>query len=699
MSTIDTSITRMLLATLLLSMAACSPGGADDVRDSSGGDAAPAADEARATIGAWGIDLEAREESVHPGDDFTRYANGAWLDGFRIPPDLSRYGVFVQLSLEAEDDVRAIVEELAAAEPAPGTLEQKVGDFYGAWMDVEQIEALGAAPLEPALASIAAIENAGDLMRAFSSLHLAAPFELGIIPDPADTTRYVAFMAQSGLGLPDRDYYLQDAEQFERYRAAYRAYMTRIFELIGNERPEQSADAVIALETQLAEVHWSQEDSRDIQKIYNPMSPGEVAALAPQFDWRLIFDEHGLGGVGTFVVAETTAIQGAGALLDETPIELWRDYLAFHLVRSHARYLSRAFDEAHFEFYSRTLQGVEEQRERWKRGVELVNAGLGEAVGQIYVDRHFPPTHRAEMEALVDNLIDAFGGRLRENEWMDQETRERALAKLATFEARIGYPDKWTDYGPLVIEEGQLVANAMAVREFLWQEELDRLDGPVDRDLWPYPPQTVNASYNPLLNQITFPAGILQPPFFDPYADPAVNYGAIGAVIGHEIGHGFDDQGRRFDEQGRIRDWWTPTADERFAERAERLGSQYDAYEPLPGMNISGQLTMGENIGDLGGMQMAYTAYRRHLAENGLDDAPVLDGLTGDQRFFLSWGQVWRSLTREDETRRRLVTDPHSPPDYRVNGVVRNMDEWYEAFGVTEHHELYLPPDERVRIW
>lgn len=659
----------------------------------------PVAPAGRAEIGAWGIDLEAGDGSVAAGDDFDRYANGAWNDAFDIPPDLSRYGIFVQLSLDAEEDVRAIVEELAAGSPAPGSLEQKVGDFYGSWMDVERLDELGVEALAPHLAAIDAVEDSDGLMRMFADLHMAAPFGIGIIPDPADTTRYIAFMGQSGLGLPDRDYYLEDDERFVQYRQGYRNYIETMLGLAGFEAVADKAEAIIAFETALAEVHWPQEDSRDIQKIYNPMSPAEVGELAPELDWALIFDTLSLGDIETFVVAETTAIDASAEIVAATPLETLKDYLALHFLRGHARYLASDFDAAHFEFYSRTLQGTEEQRERWKRGVQEIDAGLGEAVGQIYVERHFPPETKAQMDELVANLVAAMRERLTENDWMDDETRERALIKLGTFEPRIGYPTKWTDYSTLEIRPGALLENALALREFDWQQQIERLAGPVDRELWSIPPQTVNAFYNPLLNQITFPAAILQPPFFDPNADAAVNYGAIGAVIGHEIGHGFDDQGRRFDELGRIRDWWTPAADERFSERAAMLGEQYEAYEPLPGMNINGQLTMGENIGDLGGVQMAYAAYHRYLDATSDGQAPVLDGLTGDQRFFLSWAQVWRSLTREDETRRRLVTDSHSPPRYRINGVVRNLDAWYEAFGVTEQHALYLPPEDRVRIW
>lgn len=652
-----------------------------------------------AELGAWGVEIDQRDLSVKPGNDFAEYANGTWLANTAIPADLSRYGMFDQLRLDSEADVHAIVEELAATDAAMGSLEQKVGDYYASWMDIDALNEKGAAPITAHLEKIFAIESADDLNKAYASLHGDAPFGAGIIPDPADTTRYIAFVGQSGLGMPDRDYYLKEDEKFVQYRAAYDTYVTSLLTLAGFENAEARADAVIALETKLAEAHWSAEDSRDIQKIYNPMSAQQLSETAPEFDWNVYFEEIGLSSVDTFVVAQPSAIAEAGELFTATPLDVVKDYLAFHLINTNVNRLSGAFDDASFEFFGKTLRGTEEQRERWKRGVQIVNGGIGEAVGQIYVDRHFPADYKVQMQTLVGNLVAAFEDRLQNNDWMDEETRAQALLKLSTFEPRIGFTDKWIDYAPLEITPGALLDNTFAVREFQWNEQLKRLGGPVDRELWPYPPQTVNASYNPLLNQITFPAGILQPPFFDPYADAAVNYGAIGAVIGHEIGHGFDDQGRRFDEKGRIRDWWTEAANERFQVKADVLGAQYDSYEPVEGLNINGTLTMGENIGDLGGLQMAYAAYQRHLDACCAGEAPVIDGLTGDQRFFLGWAQVWRAKAREDEIRRRLVTDPHSPPEYRINGVVRNLDIWYDAFGVTEDDALYLTPDERVRIW
>lgn len=428
------------------------------------------------------------------------------------------------------------------------------------------------------------------------------------------------------------------------------------------------------------------------------MSREELIDLAPHLDWNEIFDLTGLTQVDQLIVLQPSAISGADAILEGASLDLWKDYLAYHFVRTHAQYLPQEYDDANFEFFSKTLRGIEEQRERSKRGSDLVNASLGEAVGQIYVARHFPPASKAMMDQLVSNLSTAFRELLKANEWMDDDTRAEALKKLGTFEARIGYTEKWIDYSTLEVVPGDLFGDSLRLTEFQWQQNVDRLGGPVDRQIWPYPPQTVNASYNPLLNQITFPAGILQPPFFDPNADPAVNYGAIGAVIGHEIGHGFDDQGREFDEKGLIRDWWSETANERYQKRADVVTTQYNGYEPIEGMQINGALTLGENIGDLGGIEMAYAAYQNYLAANG-GEAPVIDGYTGDQRFFLAFGQVWRAMIREDALREQLVTDPHSPTRYRANGVVRNVDTWYDAFGVGEADALYLAPEDRTSFW
>ena len=652
----------------------------------------------KTAYGTWGVDTTQGDPAVRPGDDFARYANGKWLDTFEIPSDLAGFVSFTKLRLDAEADVKAIVEEVAAKSSEPGSLEQKVGGYFRSWMDEEAANALGAAPLKPHLDAIYAASTRDDLMKLFGSIHHQGPAGFGIIPDPADTTRYIAFIGQAGIGLPDRDYYLKTDGKFPEYRDAYKAYVAKMFELAGIEGGAAKADAILAFETKIAEAHWTQEDSRNIQKIYNPMSAEQLAALAPEMNWALMFDNLGLTSVPTFLVAQPSAIDKEAEIFAAADPAFLKDWLAFHFINANAQYLSSEFDVANFEFFSKTLRGIPEQRERWKRGINQIDASLGEAVGQIYVDRHFPPENKAAMDALVKNLIDAFRERLEKNEWMDEATREQALLKLSTFEPKIGYTTKWTDYSSLEIGDS-LFENALALAEFGWRDQVKELGKPVDREKWPYPPQTVNASYNPLLNQITFPAGILQAPFFDPNADPAVNYGAIGGVIGHEIGHGFDDQGRRFDEKGLIRDWWSEASNTAFEARAKRLGEQYSSYEPLPGEKIDGELTMGENIGDLGGLQMAYAAYRRYVATLPGGEAPVIDGLTGDQRFFLAWAQVWRGKYRDDALRERLETDPHSPAYYRINGVVRNLDAWYAAFGVEPGDAMYLPPEERVRIW
>lgn len=683
---------KLLLSTAVLALvAACAPTANDS--DTTQVEAIVG----EAEIGSWGFDLEGMNTDVSPGNDFYEYANGAWLDATQIPADLSNYGMFTELALEAEEHVQAIITELAAMNAAHGTVEQQVGDLYGSWMDTETIEQRGLAPAQPYLDEIAAAETHADINALFATIYHQSPFGVGIIPDPADTTRYTVFVGQGGLGLPDRDYYLD--EDNARYRDTYRDYIAQVFGLAGIDNGAERAEAILALETRLAEVHWTQADSRDIQKIYNPMPLEQLDTLAPQFAFPTAMAQLGIDGVATYLVAQPSAIEGSAAVFAETPVQVWQDYLTFHFLSGNSGRLPAAFDQAAFEMFGRTLNGTEEQRPRDRRGVNLVGGRLGEAVGQIYVERHFPPSSKAAMEELVANLTAAFAGRLETLEWMDEETRANALTKLSTFEPRIGYPDEWQDYSALDIQPDDIFGNVMRLDAFAWNEQVADLSGPVDRGEWPYPPQTVNASYNPLMNQITFPAGILQPPFFDPNADAAINYGAIGAVIGHEIGHGFDDQGRRFDENGAIRDWWTAETNARFEERADRLGAQYDTYSPVEGRFVNGDFTMGENIGDLGGLQMAYTAYHRYLDECCGGEAPVLDGLTGDQRFFLSWAQVWRRLYREDNLISRLTTDPHSPSQYRTNGVVRNMDAWYEAFGVTEEDALYLPPEERVSIW
>jgi len=658
---------------------------------------APAASEQpKPTFGAFGIDTAAMDTSVKPGDDFYRYVNGTWVSTFPMPADKARYGVFDALRDKSEVDVRTLLDELAATPAAAGSVQQKVADLYASWMDEAAIEARGIEPLKADLDAIAAARTKNDVVTLMGNIDYAGPIGVYISPDPADPTRYVVNITQAGLGMPVRDYYLNEGATFDAYRAAYKAYVTRIFELIGDANPGASADAVVALERELATVHWSPERRRDVQATNNPVDRAGLEVMIPAVDWNLFLPVAGLGGVQNFVVNETTALRDGAALLDTQPVDAWKKYLAFHLASTYASNLPKAFDDADFDFYRRTLAGVEVQRDRWKRGVELVDGLIGEGVGELYVARFFPPDYKAKMDELVANLVAAMGQRLATLAWMDDATRTEAAKKLATFDPRVGYPVKWRDYSAYTVERGKLFENVRNGTRFDWNRQIARLGGPVDRDEWGMNPQTVNAYYNPLVNQITFPAAILQPPFFDPYADPAVNYGAIGAVIGHEIGHGYDDQGREFDETGRIRNWWTPETNDRFMGAIGRFAEQYNGFCPLEGACVNGNFTMGENIGDLGGLEMAYAAYKLSL---GGREAPVIDGFTADQRFFMAHTQVWRAIQRDDALRNQMLTDPHSPAAARGSIPERNMDAWYAAFDVKEGDAQYIAPENRVRIW
>ncbi len=652
-----------------------------------------------AELGDWGVELDARNEEVDPGDDFYQYVNGDWLEETEIPSDKTNYGSFTVLADEAEEQVRAIIQDIAAEDAASGSVEQKVGDLYNSWMDEEAIEEAGLAPAQPDLDRIADIEDHEDVAVAMAdpSLGVPAPWGGYVDIDAKDPDRYIFYIGQSGLGLPDRDYYLSDEQRFVDIREAYVAFMEEMFTLAGMENGAERAQNILDLETQMAEVSWERAKRRDRDLTYNLKTLEELQEYAPGYPWEVSFEEAGLGDQTEFVVREDTAVRDLAEIFADTPVDTWKDYLTFHYLENNANALPRAFDDANFAFYGNTLSGQPEQRERWKRGVSLVNGTLGEGVGKIYVDRHFPPEAKAQMEDLVANLRAAFRERLNNGtEWMSEDTKEEALAKLEAFTPKIAYPEEWETYEGLEVGADDLYGNLRQARVWGWNDMISKLGEPIDEGEWFMTPQTVNAYYSSTRNEIVFPAAILQPPFFDPAADPAVNYGGIGAVIGHEMGHGFDDQGSKSDGTGMLRDWWTDADRAAFEERTSALGGQYDEYSPIEGYNINGALTMGENIGDLGGLSIAHEAY---LISLDGEDAPEIDGLTGDQRFFLAWGQVWRRLYREEELINRLKTDPHSPSQYRVNGVVRNMDSWYEAFNVTDDDDLFLPPEERVSIW
>jgi putative endopeptidase len=655
------------------------------------------ADQAKPQLGAWGVDLTGRDTAVKPGDDFWTYANGAWSRRTEIAPDRTSVGAFTTLADLSEVQVRAIVEDVAKTGGAAGTPAQQIGDMYASWMDTATVEARGTAVLTPYLATIDAVKDKAGLLKLFADNAYFGPIGVGITPDPANPNRYVAAAVQGGLGMPNRDYYLKEEPKYVAFRAAYKTYVTQMLTLAGQSDAAAKADRIIALETAIAKEHWAPERSRDLSQSLNPMTRAQLVALAPQFAWNTLLADMGLSTVETIIVRQTTAIAAAGKMVDTVPLATWKEYLTFHFIRQNATLLPKAFDEADFAFFGKTLRDQPQQRDRWKRGVSLINGALGEAVGQVYTERYYPPSSDAKMGELIANLRASLEERIKTNTWMDEPTRTQALAKLAAFDPRIGHPVKWIDYSSIKVDRGDLLGNALRARKFQWDLQLSRLPKPVDKTLWAMTPQTVNAYYSPLTNQITFPAAILQPPFFDPNADPAVNYGAIGAVIGHEIGHGFDDQGRRFDPTGTFRDWWSADTAAKYQLRADALGKQYDAVTVLPGLNINGKLTMGENIGDLSGVETAYGAWRRYVAQHG--EPKIVDGLTGDQRFFMAYAQVWRGKRREGAIREQVLTDPHSPEFARVNAVVRNVDAWYKAFNVKPGDKMYLPPAQRVKIW
>ena len=649
-------------------------------------------------LGTWGFDLSGRNTSVKPGDNFFEYANGTFVKNLVIPPDRTNFGSFIVLADLSEARVHGILEEASAhASTAPTDGIGKAGAMYKAFMDEGQIEALGAKPLAPDLALIKSLRTPAD----FAALQGQAQkgfqgslFAMDIEPDAKDPTKYSISIGQAGLGMPDRDYYL--AAQFAAKKAKYADYVTKMLTLAGWQDPAGSASKVIAFEQKIAEASWARADERDPDKVYNPMTSAELTAQAPGFDWASFFKAADLGTPESVVLGPKSAVLKIAALAGATPIDTLQAWAAFHLASNAAPDLSKDFVTAAFEFNNHELQGQPQQRPRWKRAVAAVELALGDAVGHVYVDKYYPADARVKMEALTHDLRDAFHNRLEHNDWMSPETRQKALVKLEKFDFQIGYPKKWRDYSSLAIRSDDLYGDVERGTAFEWAFWVGHLGKPVDKDQWDMTPQTVNAYNQPTFNEVVFPAAILQPPFFNKDADPAINYGAIGGVIGHEMTHGFDDQGRKFDEMGRLHDWWTAEDAKRFDERAKKYGAQFAAMDILPGAHINPELTMGENIADLGGLTLALDAY--HASLHG-KQAPVVDGLTGDQRVFLGWAQVWRAKVRPDAARQRLVVDPHSPPVARVNGPMHNVEGWYPAFNVQPGETLYLAPKDRVKIW
>lgn len=676
----------MISAAALLLVAACGQQAPEQ--------AAEAAAEPRS-----GIDIAAMDKSVKPGDDFFAYVNGTWVAETEIPADKGRFGVFDLLRDESQDAVKVIIEESANADFEKGSDEQKVGDMYKSYLDWDTRNARGMEPLQPELERIASIADYDDLAVYFAETvkrNLDAPFGLGQVADFKDPTVYMVYAAQSGLGLPDREYYFKDDEKSREIRDQYVAHIETMYGLAGLEDGAQAAQTVMALETRMAQDNMTKEQARNWTQNYNKVALEDLPSVMPNFNWDGFIAELGIQDIDAIVIFMTDYLRALDGIIVDTDLDTWKTYLTWTTLNQTASRLTRELDKQSFEFYGKALSGTEEQREDWRRAVNTVNGTLGEVVGKVYVKKHFPPEAKERMLELVGNLVKAYEKSIKELEWMGEETKAEALDKLSKFTPKIGYPDVWRDYSALDIEVDDFYGNIERASLAEYQRILDRQGGPVDRTEWGMTPQTVNAYYMPPLNEIVFPAAILQWPFFDAEVDDAMNYGAIGAVIGHEIGHGFDDSGSTFDGDGVMRNWWTDEDRAEFEKRTQALVEQYDAFKPFDDLAVNGEFTLGENIGDLGGISIGLLAYQMSL--NG-EEPPVIDGFTGIQRVFLGYGQVWRGIYRDETLRLQIGTDPHSPSMYRTNGAVRNVPEWYEAFNVSEGDALYLPPEERVKIW
>jgi putative endopeptidase len=646
-----------------------------------------------------GLHPEHMNPDVRPGDDFNAFVNGGWIDIAEIPADKPRYGISTILRDESQEHVKAIIEASAAGDFAKGSDEQKVGDLYASYMDMETRNKLGVSPLHAEFEKIDALKDYQELAVYFAEankLGISLPFVLGQNEDFKDPKHYMMYTFQGGLGLPDREFYFLDDEKSVEIRTKYVEHIEKMFDLAGFADGAMAADMLMALETRIAAEHMKKEDVRDWATNYNKVPTTELPDLMPQFAWKTYLAEAGIADIDGVVVLQTDYMKALDDIIQDTAMEDWKTYLKWSVLNATAGLLNEALDLQNFEFYSKTLRGIEEPRPLWRRGVGTVNGNLGEVVGKVYVARRFPPDAKAKMQELVGNLIKAYEISIRELDWMGDETRAQALDKLSKFTPKIGYPDVWRDYSKLEIEPDDLVGNMQRSTLFVYEREIERQGGPVDRTEWGMTPQTVNAGYSPWLNEILFPAAILQPPFFDLNVEDAVNYGGIGAIIGHEIGHGFDNRGSTFDGDGVLRNWWTDEDRAEFEARTAKLVDQYSAFQPFDDLNVNGEFTLGENIGDLGGLSIGLLAYKISLQG---EEPPVMDGYTGWQRVFLGYAQAWRYKYRDEALRNQINTDPHSPRMYRVNGVVRNVPEFYEAFDIAATDALYLPPEERVKIW
>ena len=649
---------------------------------------------------ASGIDKANMDMNVRPQDNFYRYINGGWMNRNEIPSDKTAIGSFYDLRDKADEDVKAIIEELATTKGLTmGSDEQKVADLFRSYMNLEQRNANGIAPIQSILTDINNLQNKNDLAKFFgqySSTGINNPLALYISVDAKNSSSYAIHIWQNGLNLPDKDYYFNETERFVDLRSGYVTHIENMYNLAGISNGKSAAKNIMALETSLAEFHWTRVESRDSEKRYNKFATNELNSLTNKFNWQAFLTAEGVASQKDIIINQPDFIEGFGEVFAQTSLETWKQYLTFNTLSAFSSYLTAELDNEKFDFFSKQLNGLKEQRPQWKRGVAVVNRNLGEVIGKVYVTRHFTPQAKSRMSTLVENLRDAYGASIDNLTWMSDNTKKAAHVKLAAFTPKIGYPDKWEDYSALTIDSNDVVGNIIRSRKVSSEKEISKLGGPIRKWEWGMTPQTVNAYYNPTVNEIVFPAAILQAPFFNMKADDAVNYGGIGAVIGHEMGHGFDDQGSKYDAKGNLRNWWTEQDLKEFSTRTKALVEQYAGYQVFEGLNVNGELTLGENIGDLSGVTIAYKAYKASLKGK---EAPVIDGLTGDQRFFMGYAQIWRSKIVEKSMRNRVATDPHSPGEFRALGSLSNMNEFYEAFDVKEGDAMYIEPEKRVKIW
>ena len=650
-------------------------------------------------IGKWGVELEHLSSTLQPGDDFYRYINQGWLDSATIPEGLPYNGSFVELSLRVEEQMAALVAALESGKADDTAASRQLKALYDSYLDQEQRDSAGLQPLATLLAKISSAKNHDDITRLMAQTGFPSVIGTMVLPDPQHPGQYTLALGQDGLGLPDRDYYLTNNSPYPAHREAYQNYIASVLRRAGNANPEQQATKIMAFETRIAEAHWTASESRNVVKLFHAMPLEELKNYAPGFNWNLFLTTTGAGNQESYIVANDSALQKIAALFSDTPVSTLQVYSQFHLLNNFAPYLGSDWEQAHFAFFSTQLKGIKQPRSKQKRALALLNQMLSEELGKAYVKAYFPESSKEKMQTMIGFIRQSFDQHIRSNDWMDETTRKAAYEKLHAFGVKIAYPDQWHDRSSISLSNSDLPGNLLAIMTWLQQDSIEKLNGEYRDWEWEMSPQTVNAYYTAMKNEIVFPAAILQPPFFDPNADPAVNFGSIGMVIGHEMGHGFDDQGSRFDAHGQLRNWWTDSARIAFDEKANELVEQYNQYSPIPGVFVNGQLTLGENIGDMTGISIAWTAWKKYEEAHYPEGSPVLDGYTGDQRFFMGFAQLWRSLKTDEITRQLALSDNHSPGEFRVNGILRNFSPWYQTYSVRPDQALYLNPENRIRIW